>query len=290
MANNKSSLLTDKKWTEVIHSSNSVFDLRLKDVWSYRDLLVMFVKRDFIATYKQTILGPAWFLIQPLLTTLMFTIVFGKFARINTGEQPKILFFLSGITIWNYFSDTFTKTSGVFATNASIFGKVYFPRLIMPLAIIASGMIRFGVQFIMFLGFFIFFLVNSESSISPNAYVLATPLLVLMMAGFSLGAGMIISALTTKYRDFTYLISFGVTLLMYASPVIYPIDSLPERYQQILMLNPFSSIIETFRYGWLGAGSFSLNSLIYSFLVMFVLLITGVLVFNKVEKSFMDTV
>jgi lipopolysaccharide transport system permease protein len=290
MVKDKSSVIPVKQWSEVIHPSNSIFDLRLKEVWNYRDLLVMFVKRDFIATYKQTILGPVWFLIQPLLTTLMFTIVFGKFARINTGEQPKFLFFLAGITIWNYFSDTFTKTSGVFATNASIFGKVYFPRLIMPLAIIASGMIRFGVQFLLFIGFFLFFLFRSESQVYPNEYALVTPFLILIMAGFSLGAGMIISALTTKYRDFTYLISFGVTLLMYASPVIYPIESLPLQYQKIMMLNPFSSIIETFRYGWLGAGSFSLGSLIYSSSVMCILLFTGVLVFNRVEKSFMDTV
>jgi lipopolysaccharide transport system permease protein len=277
-------------WSEVIQPKYSLFDLRLKEVWHYRDLMLMFVKRDFIATYKQTILGPLWFLIQPLLTTLMFTVVFGKFARINVGEQPKVLFFLAGVTIWNYFSDTFTKTAGVFSTNASIFGKVYFPRLIMPLAIITSGLIRFGVQFLLFLALFLWFVFQPESRVEPNSYVFLTPVLLLMMAGYSLGAGMIISALTTKYRDFTYLISFGVTLLMYGSPVIYPVESLPRPYQNLMMLNPFSSIIETFRYAWLGSGMLSFPALFYSFGIMCAFLIVGILVFNKVEKSLMDTV
>jgi lipopolysaccharide transport system permease protein len=278
------------QWTETIRPRRSLFDLRLKDVWDYRDLLSMFVRRDFLATYKQTILGPLWFIIQPILTTLMFTVVFGNFAKISTDGQPKVLFYLAGITIWNYFSESFNKTSTVFTANASIFGKVYFPRLIVPLSIVASGLIRFVIQFALFICFLIYYVVKPGSMVHPNIYALLTPLLLLFMAGFALGTGIIISAMTTKYRDFTYLVTFGVTLLMYATPVIYPISSLAPKYKIIAMANPLSSIVEAFRYGWLGSGSFSWGSLGYSFAFMFGLLIIGVVVFNKVEKTFMDTV
>jgi len=278
------------EWTEVIDSRRTLFDLRLKDVWNYRDLLFMFVKRDFTATYKQTILGPLWFIIQPLLTTLMFTVVFGNFAKISTDGQPKILFYLAGVTIWNYFSESFNKTSSVFVANASIFGKVYFPRLIVPLSIVTSGVIRFFIQFALFISVLLYYTAMPGSAVHPNAVALLTPFLLILMAGFALGTGIIISAMTTKYRDFTYLVTFGVTLLMYATPVIYPISSLAAKYKKIALLNPLSGIVETFRYGWLGSGSFSWNALEYSFVFMLVLLLMGVVVFNKVEKNFMDTV
>ena len=277
-------------WSETISPKKHVFDLRLKEVWNYRDLLIMFVKRDFLATYKQTILVPLWFVIQPILTTLMFTVVFGGFAKISTDGQPKIVFYLAGITIWNYFSESFNKTSSVFVTNASIFGKVYFPRLIVPLSIVASGLIRFAIQFVLFLSFLIFYFLKPGSLVHPNMYAFLTPLLLIFMAGFALGTGIIISAMTTKYRDFTYLVTFGVTLLMYATPVIYPVSSLASKYKVIVMANPLSAIVETFRYAWLGSGTFSWGALLYSFTFMFLLLSIGIVVFNKVEKTFMDTV
>jgi len=278
------------QWSDTITPRHSLFDLRLRAVWDYRDLLFMFIKRDFVANFKQTILGPLWFIIQPLFTALMFTLVFGKFARISTDGQPRMLFYMSGITIWNYFADCFSKTSSVFTSNAGIFGKVYFPRLIMPLAIVTSGLIRFSIQFALFFGFLIYFQTKPNNIAHPNWYALLTPLLVVLMAGFALGAGMIISAMTTKYRDFTYLVSFGVTLLMYATPVIYPIGFLPEKYQAIALANPMSAIVETFRYGWLGSGTFSWSMLAYSAGFMLTMLTLGTLVFNKVEKNFMDTV
>jgi lipopolysaccharide transport system permease protein len=281
---------TTSNWTESIQAKRSLFDLRLKEVWDYRDLLFMFVRRDFLATYKQTVLGPLWFIIQPVLTTIMFTVVFGNFAKISTDGLPKMLFYLAGITIWNYFAESFNKTSTVFTANASIFGKVYFPRLIVPLSIVASGLIRFVIQFALFIVVLIYFLLKPDSQIHPNVYALLTPFLLFFMAGFALGMGVIISALTTKYRDFSYLVTFGVTLLMYATPVIYPISSLAPKYKVYALANPLSGIVEAFRYGWLGSGTFSWAALEYSFIFMFVLLFLGVVVFNKVEKTFMDTV
>jgi lipopolysaccharide transport system permease protein len=278
------------KWTETIKPDDSIFNLKLKEVWNYRDLLMMFVKRDFLSNYKQTILGPLWFIIQPILTTLMFTLVFGNFAKISSNGMPKPLFYLAGITIWNFFADTFNKTSNVFIANASIFGKVYFPRLIVPLSIVVSGAIKFAVQFGLFICFILFYLFKYEDLVRPNFYAFLLPLHLIMMAGFSLGIGLIISAMTIKYRDFTYLVSFGVTLFMYATPIIYPLDSLSQKYKAIAMINPLSSIVESFRYGWLGSGFFSWGALSYSFLVMFIILSIGVVIFNKVEKSFMDSV
>lgn len=282
--------LGTQQWTEVIEPKTSLFDLKLKEVWNYRDLLFMFVKRDFTATYKQTILGPLWFFIQPILTTLMFTIVFGKFAGLSSDGQPRMLFYLAGLTIWNYFAECFTKTSNVFTANAGIFGKVYFPRLVTPLSIVVSGLMRFGIQFVLFLCFYAFFLVKGVDTLHPNWMILLTPVLVVLMAGFALGTGMIFSSLTTKYRDLGFLLAFGVQLLMYATPVIYPVNSLPEKYKAYVLANPLSSIVETFRYAFLGSGHFNWNSLLYSTVVMLVLLVAGVVIFNKVEKSFMDTV
>lgn len=277
-------------WTEIIQPRRSLFDLRLKEVWNYRDLLGMFVKRDFLANYKQTVLGPLWFFIQPVLTTIMFTMIFGKFAGLPSDGLPKVPFYLAGLTIWNYFSECFNKTSSVFTSNAGIFGKVYFPRLIMPLSIVVSGLMRLAIQFLLFICFLAFYLIKGGTTIMPNMYILLTPLLLIIMAGYALGAGMIFSALTTKYRDLTFLLSFGVQLLMYGSPIIYSVNAVPEKYKSIILANPLSIVVETFRYAYLGTGYFNWSSLGYSFIMMLMLLASGVIIFNKVEQSFMDTV
>jgi lipopolysaccharide transport system permease protein len=281
---------SQKNWTEVIEPRQSLFDLRLREVWHYRDLWQRFVRRDLVATYKQTILGPLWFFIQPILTTLMFTIVFGNVAGLSSDGQPRILFYLSGLTIWNYFSTCFTGTSNSFTANAGIFGKVYFPRLIMPLTVVASNLIRFGIQLLLFICFLAYYILKGNEAVQPNYYMAALPSLILLMAGIGLGAGMIFSSLTTKYRDLGFLLSFGVQLLMYATPVIYPISSVPEKYKSFLLMNPVAPVVEAFRYAFLGSGHFSWQGLGYSCLCMIVLLMSGILIFNKVEKSFMDTV
>ena len=277
------------KWTTIIGEETSIFKINFREVWRYKDLLFLFVKRDFVTFYKQTILGPLWFIIQPLLTTAMFVIVFGNIAKLSTDGAPKIVFYLAGVTIWSYFSDTLTKTASVFTTNASIFGKVYFPRLIMPLSLVFSALIKFGVQFSIFLAV-LFYFILTDSNVHPNAYVLLTPILILIMAVLSLGLGMIISSMTTKYKDLSFLVTFGVQLFMYATPVVFPLSTLPPEYQSVIMLNPLTGIFECFRYAFLGAGSFQFSMLLYSVLVSFAILAIGTIVFNKVEKSFIDTV
>lgn len=277
-----------QEWTEEILPQSSLLDLKLKEVIRYRDLLWMLVKRDFIATYKQTILGPIWFFIQPLLTTLTFIVVFGKIAGIPTGGVPMLVFYLSGITLWNYFAECLNKTATVFRDNAAIFGKVYFPRLIMPLSIVVSNLVRLGIQMTLFLGIWIYYYV--QGTITAQWQLVLVPMLIALMAMLSLGAGMLISALTTKYRDLIFLLGFGVQLLMYATPIIYSLENIPPKYAAIIRANPMSAIIETFRYAFTGSGSFSWMSLGYSAAFSAALLLIGTLVFNKVEKSFMDTV
>lgn len=277
-------------WTEIIEPKRRMFDLRLKEAWHYRDLLVMWVKRDFTATYKQTILGPIWIFLQPLLMTAMFILVFGRFAQISTDGLPRILFYLSGITIWNYFSESFTKTANVFKDNANIFGKVYFPRIVMPLSIVSSNLVRFVIQFGLFLAVLLYFVWKGNTAVHPNNMIALTPLLLIIMAGFALGAGMLISSMTTKYRDLAFLLTFGIQLLMYATPVIYPVSALPEKYRVWVMANPIAPVVETFRYAFLGSGSFSWTALGYSTGMMLLMLSIGVVVFNRVEKNFMDTV
>lgn len=278
------------KWTEIIEPRKSLFDWKLKEVWNYRDLLRMFVRRDFVAGYKQTILGPLWLFIQPIFTTITFTIVFGNFAGISSDGQPRMIFYMAGLTLWNYFSICFTASSSVFNSNASIFGKVYFPRLIMPLTIIVSNLIRFGIQLLLFLVIYCFFILNGNQTIKPNSLIFLTPFLVILMAGISLGAGLIFSSLTTKYKDLSFLLTFGIQLMMYGTPVIYPLSSIPVMYNEYVLANPLTSIVETFRYAYLGTGTFSWSSLGYSTIFMIVLLIAGITIFNKVERSFMDTV
>ena len=269
--------------------TKSMISLNLGAIWRYRDLLVLFIKRDFVSVYKQTILGPLWFFIQPILTAVTFTVVFGNIAKISTEGIPKPLFYLAGITLWNYFSDCVNKTSGTFNTNQNLFGKVYFPRLIVPLAAITTNLLKFGVQFLLFFAFYLFYFFTTDV-IHPNISILLFPLLVLLMATMSLGLGMIITSLTTKYRDLTFLIGFGVQLLMYASPVIYPMSSIPSKYRIFIELNPMTGIINNFKYGALGVGQFDWFGLIYATLFSLIILIIGLTIFNKVEKSFIDTV
>lgn len=272
-----------------IKPQNKWYDIDFKAIWNYRDLLMLFVRRDFVAVYKQTVLGPVWFFVQPILTTLVFTIVFGNIAELPTDGIPPLLFYLTGITFWNYFASCLTATSNTFVANAGVFGKVYFPRLITPLSVVVSNLIKFGIQFLLFVGVFIFYL--SKGAIQPNWTALLLPVYIIVMAGLGLGFGILISSLTTKYRDFTFLVGFGVQLLMYASPIIYPFSMLEEKYRLILnIVNPMSSIIEAIKYGFLGEGIFSPLYLGISFLYMCVLLFVGIVVFHKVEKSFMDTV
>jgi lipopolysaccharide transport system permease protein len=273
-----------------IKASRSLLDLRLQEVWDYRDLWFMFVKRDFLASFKQTILGPLWFFIQPVLTTIIFTFVFGNIAGISTDGMPKVLFYMSGLVIWNYFSEGFNKTANLFVSNASMFGKVYFPRLIMPLSIVTSGLIRFAIQFCLFIGILLYFKFTGDSRVLPNWTIVYVPFLILMMAGYALGLGMIISSMTTKYRDLSMLVGFGVTLLMYATPVIYPLNAVPEKYVAVVSANPLVPIVELFRYAFLGSGQVTAASMLYSIVCMVCLLIGGIIIFNKVEQNFMDTV
>ena len=281
--------LNSEHWDLVIKGETSLFDVKFRDLWQYRDLLLMFVKRDFISFYKQTILGPLWFFIQPVLTTIVFSIIFGNIAGISTDGLPKFLFYLSGITAWNYFADCLTKTSTVFRDNASIFGKVYFPRLIMPLSIVVSNLVKFGVQLSLFFVMMIYYSIKGADFSITNA-ILIFPLLLVLMALLGLGLGLIISAVTTKYRDLTFLVSFGVQLLMYATTVIYPLSAAPPEYKRYIELNPMTGIIEAFRFGFLGKGEFSLWSIGYSAIFTIVVLFLGILIFNKTEKNFVDTI
>lgn len=282
-----------QKWTEEISANHSLFDFKLGEVWKYRDLLVLMIRRNFVANYKQTVLGPLWFFINPIFTSLMFNVVFGNIAGISTDGIPGILFYLSGLTLWNYFQDCLTGTSYVFRDNASIFGKVYFPRLVMPLSIIIGNLLRFGIQFLLFIIFLIYFLIKGVQ-ININVYALLLPFLLILMAGLSLGFGLIICSMTTKYRDLSYLLSFGVSLLMYATPIIYPISiiykKLPEKFHFLAMINPISPIIEAFKHGFLGEGILSWGGLLYSTIFTFFSIFIGIIIFNKVERSFMDTV
>lgn len=277
-----------QKWTETIESSHSLFDLKLGEVWRYKDLVYMFLKRDFISSFKQTILGPVWFFINPIFTTVVYVFVFGNIAKLPTDGAPMILFYLAGVTLWNYFSSCLTGTSYTFTGNAAIFGKVYFPRLVTPISIVLSNLMKFGVQFLLFLCVFFYYLFKGE--VHPNIWILATPFLIILMAAFALGAGMIFSAMTTKYRDLNMLLGFGVSLYMYATPVIYPVSALGGIWKKLAMYNPLTGIFECFKYGWLGKGDFSPLMLGISAVIIFLILAVGTVVFNKVEKTFMDTV
>ncbi len=281
-----------QNWDLIIKGHSSLFDLNFSDLWRYRDLLAMFVKRDFVSFYKQTVLGPLWFFIQPIFTTIVFSFVFGNLAGISSDGLPKYLFYLTGITSWNYFSDCLTKTSTVFRDNANIFGKVYFPRLIMPISIVVSNLVRFGVQLLLLICMMIYFyFFPQDGSFEVTTVIFLFPLLVLLMALLGLGIGLIITAMTTKYRDLTFLVTFGVQLLMYATTVIYPLSYAKQKgYSTIVELNPMTGIIEAFRYAFLGKGEFTLGSIGYSILVTLIILFFGIIIFNKTEKNFVDTI
>lgn len=277
------------EWTNVIESRHSLFKLNLKEVWDYRDLVYMFVKRDFVSSFKQTILGPLWFFINPIFTTIVYLIVFGNIAQLSTDGAPKLLFYLAGVTLWNYFSSSLGGTSNVFVGNAGIFGKVYFPRLVMPITIVISNLMRFGVQFLLFLAVFLYYLYLGQ--VTPNWWILFTPIFILLMALFALGVGMIFSSLTTKYRDLNMLLNFGISLYMYATPVIYPISTLKnEKLITLAKYNPLTGVFEGFKHAWLGTDGFQPVMLIYSTIIILILLAVGTVIFNKVEKGFMDTV
>ena len=279
----------EQNWDLVIEPPKGWFDLHLRDLWRYRDLVGLFVRRDFVAVYKQTILGPLWHLIQPLLTTLMFTVVFGRIAGLPTDGIPQFAFYMAGTTVWSYFANCLTRTSNTFAANAGIFGKVYFPRMVVPASTVLSQLIAFAIQFGFFLCFYTYFRLHG-AAIRPNWAIGLLPALLLLMAGLGLGFGIVISSLTTKYRDLQVLVGFGVQLWMYATPVIYPLSTMPDRFRWLLVANPMTAVVETFRYGFFGTGTFSWAYLGYSAGFTVALLLAGLAVFNRVERTFMDTV
>lgn len=296
MINNK------ENWLYTISSERNIFHLNFKEIWQYRDLLFLFVKRDVITVYKQTILGPLWYLIQPLITSLMFTLIFNNIANIEVGYNiPAYLFNLAGITAWSYFSGCIKGTSDTFKKNQNIFGKVYFPRVIMPISTVVSNLIKFGIQLLVFIGFYIYFVffTNAANGCAPQASLLLLPALIIFMGLLGLGLGMMISSMTTKYRDLTFLVGFGVQLLMYASAVMYPLaliqekvaaGSIPEIVGKFIAFNPLSTIIEMFRYMTLGVGSFDAYKFAYTALISFIIFLLGLIVFNKTEKTFIDTI
>jgi len=282
----------NKPWDLIIETRSSLFSLNFKELWQYRDLLEMYIRRDIVTFYKQTILGPIWFFVQPIFTTIVFMFVFGGLAGIPTDGIPQALFYLSGITLWNYFSESLTKTSDTFLTNQAIFGKVYFPRLIVPLSITITGLIKMFIQLAIFVIVYIYY-VAIGTPIAPNIYALLFPVLIIILAALALGFGIIISSMTTKYRDLKFLITFAIQLLMYATPVIYPLSVMEGHYKKYMWLiqaNPLTAVLETFKYGFLGQGTFSWFALGYSLLFSIVVLLLGILIFNKVERSFMDVI
>ncbi len=280
----------NNSWTEIITAKRGLFEINYKEIWQYRDLIMLFVRRDFVATYKQTILGPIWFFIQPLLTSFTYIIIFTFIAQVSTEGIPPMLFYLSGITLWNYFSDSLSKTSNVFIANAGIFGKVYFPRLTNPLSIVISNLIKLGIQLILLIIVLLYYVLTKQIQFQLGLDLFMLPYLVILMAFLGLGLGVIFSSLTTKYRDLTFLLQFGIQLLMYATPIIYPLSSAKGKLKSILELNPLTPIIESFRKIVLGQHIINYDGLLYCSIFTLVTLILGVVIFNQVEKSFMDTV
>lgn len=272
-----------------ITPKDSLFDLRLGEIWRYRDLLILFVRRDFVAKYKQTILGPIWFFIQPLFQTIVLAVVFGGMAGLSTDGIPPILFYLAGVTAWNYFSSCLRTTSNTFTANANLFGKVYFPRAVTPLSSVISNLIQFGIGLFLFLLLYAYYALTG-SSLHPNGALALLPLLILIMGFMGLGLGMLVSAMTTKYRDLQYLVEFGLQLVMYATPVILPLSAIPARYKFFVLANPMTGVLETFKYSFFGTGTFSWLLLGYSTGFTLIVFIVGLAVFNKTEKNFMDTV
>lgn len=284
--------MSDKNWDLIIQNKSSLFRLDLHEVWRYRDLLRMYVKRDIITFYKQTILGPMWFFIQPIMTTIMFMFVFGGIAGISTDGVPQAVFYLAGLVCWNYFADCLTKCSDTFNANQQIFGKVYFPRLIVPFSIVISNMVKMGIQLVLFLVVYAYYFIVL-GTFEINWTIVLFPVLLLMLASLGLGFGLVISSLTTKYRDLRFLVTFGVQLWMYATPVIYPLSVMKQNYPDkiwVIVANPLTAIIETFKYGFTGVGVFEWNYLLYSFVMSIAVLLLGIIVFNRVQKNFMDVI
>lgn len=280
----------NKEWTLIIRPHEKLWKLNLKEVWAYRDLVELFVKRNIVVQYKQTILGPLWYLIQPILTVIMNMVVFGGIAHMSTDGVPQVLFYMAGNVCWFYFSDCLNQTSSTFVTNQAMFGKVYFPRMVVPISTVISNLLRFAIQVLLFVAFYLYFWFRG-SDVAPNWAMLLMPLLIVMLAGLGLGFGILVSSLTTKYRDLTILFTFIVQLWMYATPIVYPISMVTnEMLRTIIMLNPMTAVVEAFKYATLGQGYFSWGALGYSFAFMSVLLLWGTVVFNKVQRSFMDTV
>ncbi len=287
----QTSTAPEEPWSLEIRPEESLLHVDLGELWRYRSLFGMFVRRDIVTMYKQTILGPLWFFIQPVLTTIMYMVVFGGIAGISTDGLPQPLFYLSGICLWQYFADCLTRTSSTFIANAHVFGKVYFPRLVVPLSIVTSNLVRLFIQMFLFLAVYLYYLAGSNVPVHPNWHALLTPLLVVLLAGLGLGFGVFFSSFTTKYRDLTYLLTFFVQLWMYATPVIYPLSTITSaKVRTVMLANPVTAIVETFKYGVLGVGSFSWGALAYSAAFCVVLLSVGVVVFNRVQRRFIDTV
>ena len=284
-------MASNSDYTTVIKPHAGLFNLKLREVWAYRDLVFILARRDIVAVYKQTILGPLWFLVSPVLTVVVYMFVFGSIAGISTDGMPQAVFYLGGITLWNYFSSCFTATANTFTANAQIFGKVYFPRIVAPMANVLSNMVKLFIQMLLFVGVLTYYLGQNDATIHLTEEIYLLPVLILMMAGLSLGIGIIISSLTTKYRDFKNFIGFGVSLLMYASPVIYPISAVKDKgYGALLAYNPIAPIIETFRYIFTGHGSLDWGGLMISGMATISILFFGLVLFNRVERTFMDTV
>ena len=279
----------EQKWTRVIKPKTNLLDIDLKNVWRYRDLIYMYVKRDIVVQYKQTILGPIWYFVQPIMTTIMFMFVFGGIAQISTDGMPQPLFYMAGLLLWNYFSSCFTASSDIFGSNANVFGKVYFPRMVVPISAIISNLLKMLIQLVLFIFIYVYFAIKG-APVYLNWSLLLFPVLVVMTALHGMSWGLIISSLTTKYRDLKFLISFGVQLLMYATPIIYPLSASPEKYRWVLELNPLTPIMETFKYSCMGCGALSWSGLLYSFIFMSVSLFLGIIIFSRQEKTFMDTV
>lgn len=280
---------TDQDWDLIIKPRRNLLDINISEIWHYRDLIFLFVRRDFVSTYKQTILGPLWFIINPIFSTIVFTVIFGKIAGISTDGLPQTVFYMSGIVGWNYFAIVLQGTSNSFISNAGIFGKVYFPRLTVPLSMVFSGLIRFGIQFfilLLLIGYYVYIGFEFQTS----WLVLLIPFYILILAILGMGCGIIISSLTTKYRDLSKFLGFGIQLWMYATPVIYPVSTLPEKFKPLILANPVAPILELFKYSLLGAGTVELGRIIYSVIFAIVILLIGIMIFNKVEKNFMDTV
>jgi lipopolysaccharide transport system permease protein len=285
----KNFINAQEDWDLIIRPQRRWLDLRLNELWDARELVMLFVWRDFVSLYKQTILGPLWFVIQPLVATLIFTVVFGNIAKLSTDGLPPFLFYLSGNTIWSYFSACLTNTSNTFTSNAGIFGKVYFPRLSIPVSIVISNLISFSIRFGVFILFCAYYILK-DVGIHFTLWALLLPVLLLVMAGLGLGFGVIVSSLTTKYRDLQHLVGFGIQLLMYATPIIYPLSTVQGAWRSLLLINPMTAVIEIFRLAFLGTSSIEPVYLLYSMGFMLIVILAGVLTFNHVETTFMDTV